>query len=400
MKTADLRVAFVTGTLQLGGSTTFLLNLAGELIKRGVSCKIFSGDNLHPLARDFERSRIPVSLHDHRHTIFEDRVAAVMRELRDYKPNVVVATLGPFAFETLRYVPPNLSRVGMVQSDDPAVYEMAEKYADCMDRIVGVSTVIVRRLGQIEVFRAIAKQYLPYGIAIPDQAAPPDRQGEPLRILYLGRLNNEQKRVYLLPQIAADLEKAGTNFEWTIVGDGPDRIDLMAKMKASASSDRVKFPGTVNYGDIATLLGSHDIFVLVSDYEGLPLSLLEAMGHGLVPVVSDLESGIREVVNESNGALVPVADTSGYAKAIIRLDQDRAELARESAAARERVRTEFSVEAMTDRWLDFLASAPNQTIEWSGNWRIRAPFGASSNLVFTKPFQILRRLRKRLVKGP
>jgi glycosyltransferase involved in cell wall biosynthesis len=185
-------------------------------------------------------------------------------------------------------------------------------------------------------------------------------------------------------------------FRWTIAGDGPGRAELEAEMKSSETGPRVDFIGTVKYRDVGPLLDAHDMFILISDYEGLPLSLLEAMGRGLVPVVSDLESGIREIVNESNGMLVPVDDIEGYARAIIHLDTHRDELLTKSVAARERVRTEFSVEAMTDRWLRVFMTAPNEAAQWPWTWRINAPFGASNEIIFTKPFRILRRLRRRL----
>ena len=51
------------------------------------------------------------------------------------------------------------------------------------------------------------------------------------------------------------------------------------------------------------------------------MSLLESMAHGLVPVVSDIESGIREVVDSNNGIRVAIDDIPGYAKAIIHLHE-------------------------------------------------------------------------------
>jgi len=396
MSATDLRIAFVTGTLQLGGSTTFLCNLAGELIRRGVGCRVYCGDKLHPLARDFEQRRIPISLHDHERSIFEDRLYAVLHELSDYRPNVIVATLAEFAFEALRYLPCDVLRIAMVQSDDPLVYRTVEKYAGCMDEIVGVSAVIVRRLEEIAAFREVPKHYLPYGVTIPEQTASRAAAGKPLRILYLGRINNEQKRVHLFPKIVASLEKARLPFHWTIVGDGPDRVALERKMKSSASGRRVEFIGTVNYSDVARVLDMHDIFILVSDYEGLPLSLLEAMGHGLVPVVSDLESGIREVVDEHNGMLVPVDDVDGYARAIVHLNENRKELLAKSAAARERVRREFSVEATADRWLRVLEAAA-RPVQWPREFHVRGVLIDPQQWKYALPVRSLRRFLKKIL---
>jgi glycosyltransferase involved in cell wall biosynthesis len=154
----------------------------------------------------------------------------------------------------------------------------------------------------------------------------------------------------------------------------------------------------VRYAEVPALLKQHDVFLLASDYEGLPLSLLEAMGQGLVPVVSDLKSGIPEVVDASNGCLVSVNNVAGYARAIIHLHEHRDELAAKSAAARARVQKEFSVAAMTDRWLAACPPAQTVTEPWPKRWRIQGPLTAGQSLHFSPPVRFLRRVAARLRK--
>jgi hypothetical protein len=115
------------------------------------------------------------------------------------------------------------------------------------------------------------------------------------------------------------------------------------------------------------------------------------MGYGLVPVVSDLESGVSEVVDATNGVLVPVNDVEGYARAIVHLHQHRDELAAKSAAARARVKTEFSVGAMADRWLAAFPT-PVPVSEWPNNWNIKAPLTARHPIYFSPPMRVIRRL--------
>jgi hypothetical protein len=122
------------------------------------------------------------------------------------------------------------------------------------------------------------------------------------------------------------------------------------------------------------------------------------MGHGLVPVISDLESGVRDVVDSANGILVPVNDVAGYARAIIHLHEHRDELAAKSAAARARVQSDFSVTAMTDRWLAALPSAKANIELWPKNWRIQAPLTVKNPFYFFPPMRALRRLAMRLRK--
>ncbi len=395
MSLTKLRIAFVTGTLQLGGSTTFLVNLAGEFVRRGVSCRVLCGDSLNHFVDDFEQLDIPVSLQDHKRSIFEDRLTGVLGQLQHYKPNVVIATLGPFAFETLRYAPHGVRRVGMIQSNDPLVYEVVEKYADSIDDIVGVSPAIVRKLEMMQAFRGIRKHCLTYGVPMFVKEPRPLRPEEPLRILYLGRLVDEQKRILLLPDIAVGLQEMQVSFHWTIAGDGPDRAVLEEKIKSAKLTSCVEIIGSVKYEEIGRLLDAHDVFILVSDYEGLPLSLLEAMGHGLVPVVSDLESGIRDVVDERCGIRVSPDEVAGYTRAISYLDKHRDELAAKSGAARERVRKEFSAEAMADRWLSVFG-VYSPPVEWPRKFKVHGVLIDPQRWKYIAPIRAFRRFLKRI----
>ena len=167
----------------------------------------------------------------------------------------------------------------------------------------------------------------------------------------------------------------------------------------SSPNQTISFPGPVSYTQVPELLRTHDIFLLASDFEGLPLSLLEAMGSGLVPVVSQLPSGIPEVVDNSTGILIPTDDVSGYARAIEHLHQHRAELATKSAAARARVKNEFSIAAMVDRWLTVLpkTSPPNE--RWPANPKIQPRWDAPRPFYFSRPMQLIRRSAIKLLRG-
>ena len=101
----------------------------------------------------------------------------------------------------------------------------------------------------------------------------------PLRILYLGRLAQEQKRVRLFPDIFSHLCANGILvLHWTIAGDGHDRAFLEARMNSISPRQTVAFAVTVLYADVPAILREQDVFLLDSEFEGLPLSLLEAMG--------------------------------------------------------------------------------------------------------------------------
>ena len=167
----------------------------------------------------------------------------------------------------------------------------------------------------------------------------------------MGRLVHEQKRVHVFPQILQTLVSSRRPFVWRIAGEGAQLASLRKNLQTNSRQQLVSFEGQVPYSRIPELMLSSDVFLLPSDYEGLPLSLLEAMAHGVVPVVSDLPSGVREVVNAETGFLVNPENVDGYAAAILKLDSDREDLARKGLAASRLVKSRFSCEAMADRWL-------------------------------------------------
>lgn len=385
------RLALVSGNLYLGGVTTFLCNVGGELVRRNIPVQVLSFDRNNPLASDFRRGNVPVQCQDHRRLIFEDRLVAVLRELSRFQPTVVLANLSASSFEVLRYLPAGILRVGVSQSDHATIYEMMQHYAPYMDLLAVVSENMKRKLGAAPGLSRIPLAYLPYGVPFPsDVRAGRHDANHPLRILYLGRLIQAQKRVRCFPTILEWLKASSIPFHWTLAGEGPEREYLERTMTGSRTQT-LSFLGKVAYADVPSLLSKQDILLLASDHEGLPLSLLEAMGHGVVPVISDLESGVREVVDAGNGMLIPVDDIEGYARAIIHLHGHREELAAKSAAARERVKRDFSVEAMTDRWLAVLPkNCPK--VEWPTRWKIRPMLVARHPFYFSPLMRVLRRL--------
>jgi glycosyltransferase involved in cell wall biosynthesis len=134
---------------------------------------------------------------------------------------------------------------------------------------------------------------------------------------------------------------------FVLAGDGPERPALEAQARSLGIEGRVRFLG--HRTDIPQLLAVSDLFVLPSLYEGLPLSVLEAMAAGK-PVIATQIGGTSEVVTDGEtGLLVKPRDSNALAAAIQRLltDQDLAN--RLARSALDRVRHEFSSDVMVRR---------------------------------------------------
>jgi len=131
---------------------------------------------------------------------------------------------------------------------------------------------------------------------------------------------------------------------FVIAGDGPERASLEARAQALGIAGRVRFLGLRD--DVPELLAVCDVFVLPSLFEGLPLSVLEAMA-AAKPVVATRIPGTDEaVVDGATGILVPPGNAPALAAAIRAFLSDPVRAAAAGRAGLDRVRTQFSASAM------------------------------------------------------
>jgi glycosyltransferase involved in cell wall biosynthesis len=156
----------------------------------------------------------------------------------------------------------------------------------------------------------------------------------------VGRLAPEKGHSYLLRAMA--LIPSNRRPVILIVGDGVLRAELEHEATALQLDDHVRFLGIRR--DVPELLAASDIFVLPSHWEGLSLSLLEAMACGL-PVIVTRVGGNTEVVEENqSGVLVPARDHVALAQAILRLLDDPVLRQRLGQGAYDRFKSKYSLE--------------------------------------------------------
>jgi glycosyltransferase involved in cell wall biosynthesis len=239
----------------------------------------------------------------------------------------------------------------VLHGDFDYYYELATKHHEIVDVFITVSRLIHEKLQALLPTRVADIHHVPYGVPMAPHARSPERG--PLRLLYAGRFEQVQKRVFDLPLIDRLLQERNADVVWTVVGGGPHEAELRSRWE---ESPRVCFRGVLSNLATVELMASHDVFVLPSEAEGLPLALLESMSAGMVPVVSDLPSGIREVVvHEVTGYLCAVGDVAAFAEAIARLATDRARLEMLSRAAREMIADGYDVRRQARSYEDLFA---------------------------------------------
>ena len=200
--------------------------------------------------------------------------------------------------------------VGWQHADIAYDRRMLLHYEPVIASFVGVSGRITGELAARLPARTPDIVHLPN--AVPVGHAPPERlpaRGRPLRLIYTGRLEQDQKRVTSLISLSDELSRRGVQHTLTLVGDGPAAAEVRALGADPEHTDRVRLPGALAPRALRDALREADCFVLPSRYEGLSVAMLEAMAEGCVPIVTATASGASEaIVDGLHGFLVDVAD--------------------------------------------------------------------------------------------
>ncbi|WP_205509180.1 glycosyltransferase [Longitalea arenae] len=153
-----------------------------------------------------------------------------------------------------------------------------------------------------------------------------------------------QKRLGVWLEIAQALHAKRPDTFFIIVGDGPLRDEIHAKAKALGTDQYVFFAGL--QAETRPYFTAMDMFMMSSEFEGLPIALLEAMSMNCVPVCT-AAGGIPEVIQDGvNGLLVPVQQPMQLVHRLAELLQQPGEVARMKTEARETVIKSFSMKKM------------------------------------------------------
>lgn len=153
------------------------------------------------------------------------------------------------------------------------------------------------------------------------------------RFITVGRFSKEKNQRMMLHAFA-ELLKKGCDARLVMLGKGEEEENLRALARELGISEQIDFAGFVV--NVEDYLGNADVFLLSSDYEALPLALLEAMAAGL-PIISTDVGGVQDIVTD-NGILISAGDTAALVQAMEEMYRKQDVRARMAAASRNNVR--------------------------------------------------------------
>lgn len=203
------------------------------------------------------------------------------------------------------------------------------------DRQIGIRVLPMYKNKMVTIHNGIAD--------IPDEFKKKEFSKDKLKIVMISRFC-PQKDPYTLINAVNQLNKEGLNIELDLFGYG-EELDRVLSTIEEANCSNIQYKGEIS--DVTPILRNYDVYALISNWEGLPIGIIEAMRAGLPILVSDV-GGNSECVN-GNGYLVKRQDPTDCRIQIKKLYDEKEKLVELSQNSNKLYKLEFTVDKMVEK---------------------------------------------------
>lgn len=352
----NVKVAIVTGTLSMGGAELMILNLGRSLRQLGYDVTIVTTSRPGNWYEQIEKNGLRALHIDGRFQVHPYRHAwRVGQRLRAENFDVVLLTKYTnserFSQAALNMLPDNVIVIPWIHSNTESAYCSVLVNKAAWNVAVGVGARVAETAAKMN--RGKKVLHIPNGLMPPpvgllQSARSADTR--PFRLCYLGRLQQEPKGIFILPAIIEICGQKKFDVVLDLVGDGPDREELLHRFKQTGLMDLIEFHGAVSHDEVFKFLCRSHVVLMPSYYEAMPSVPIEAQFCGCVPIVSKLP-GVTDTIidNGKTGVFVDVNDIDGFVEAIGELIYDPTRWQTMSDAGQRRA-AEFTIDAMGQRF--------------------------------------------------
>jgi glycosyltransferase involved in cell wall biosynthesis len=350
-----MKIAHVVDSMEVGGAETIVSQMCRLQRERGHDPSVYAIASLGPLGEQLRAEDFSVQARMGLH--LQDSMRNFYRIFKESRPDVVhlhnpTPTVYAAMVARMAGVPSIVStRHSLVARPRRVIVEL--KYAvaaTCCDWIAGICDATANNLRSLHSVPS-RKIVRVYNGAVPLRRVglehcPPKNN---FTLVYVGRLEPVKNHALLLNAFRIALSSAPDLQLW-MVGDGSERKVLESLAAELGIAPQVTFWG--QQLDVAPFFSAADAFIMSSQSEGLPMSLLQAFSLGVPAIVTDV-GGMAEAVRlAQTGYAVPANYPAGMAAAILEMAQNEAERKRFSANAKAAFQSHFTLQAMVDAYMD------------------------------------------------
>jgi colanic acid/amylovoran biosynthesis glycosyltransferase len=286
-------------------------------------------------------------------TTTQHKIRWILSKLAENTPDIFVPHMIVAALYASKWVKQaGIPTIGVLHSDEDFYQGIIREFVFGhteyrLSALVCVSDFLTKTVQDLGHTNVLIRK-IPCGVQIPKKYAQPPQ--DKLRLIYVGRLVEEQKQISQVTKSLCRVVKEIPNTEAIIFGDGPSKSNIEEIILKQGQGLPIYLGGLIDNSKIqAVMLQSH-ILVLLSEYEGLPIALMEGMACGLVPICLNIRSGIPELIeNNINGLLVNNRNDE-FVNAVNNLRKDLMLWGRLSIAARNKIKSFYSHDSCVMEW--------------------------------------------------
>jgi colanic acid/amylovoran biosynthesis glycosyltransferase len=345
------------------GPNAWLQRLVPDLISNyGLDIQtlfVYSGVSKKcPTISYFKENNLTIHLiNSNTHNYVEDQIKELLGIIKKEDISLVVANLVIPALYATQYLKPfNIPVIGVMHSNDEFYKGVITKFIhgnkkNQLSTAVSVSEYI----NTICTSQNTKTQLLNISCGTPEvkNSTSPESQ-EILKVIYAGRLVVQQKQILKLTKAFCDASKVNSNLEFSIYGDGDKEQSIKVLIKDEKASKNVILFKAVPPCQIINKIQEHHVFTLMSDYEGMPIALMEAMACGVVPICLNEESGINEIIQHGVNGFIVKNRGEDYQDKLQLLVNDRSLWETMSKNAIATIQQKYSSKITHKKWFELL----------------------------------------------
>ena len=306
----------------------------------------------------FKNNNLPLHLiNSNTHNYVEDQIKELLGIIKKEDISLVVANLVIPALHATQYLKPfDIPVIGVMHSNDEFYKGVITKFIhgnkkNQLSTAVSVSEYI----NTICTSQNTQTQLLNISCGTPEVKNSTSRDSqEVFKVIYAGRLVVQQKQILKLTKAFCDASKANSNLEFSIYGDGDKEQSIKALIKDQKATNSVTLFKALPPSQILNKIQEHHVFTLMSDYEGMPIALMEAMACGVVPICLNEESGINEIIQHGVNGFIVKNRGEDYQEKLQLLVNDRSLWETMSKNAIATIQQKYSSKITHKKWFELL----------------------------------------------